>query len=198
MLLPKSFEILSKNLEILPGVGERTAERYVYAIEKKDNDEIVNLADALVKFKQTIKRCSICNCLSDEDTCPVCTDDSRNNGLLCVVEDSKTAFSIDRTNRFDGKYFVLSGLISPIDGINPDDINLDHLIRRVDSNVKEIILALNPSIEGEVTSLYIQKKLEGKGVKVSRLSYGIPIGCDIEYLDPMMISKALDDRKIVS
>jgi recombination protein RecR len=198
MLLPKSFEILSKNLEILPGVGERTAERYVYYIEKKDNDEIVNLANALIKFKQTIKRCSVCNCLSDEETCPVCLDDSRNNGLLCVVEDSKTAFSIDRTNRFDGKYFVLSGLISPIDGVNPDDINLDQLIARVDSNINEIILALNPSIEGEVTSLYIQKRLEGKKVKVSRLSYGIPIGCDIEYLDPMMISKALDDRKIVS
>lgn len=197
MLLPKSFDNLAKNLEILPGVGERTAERYVYSIEKKDKEEIINLAESLLKFKQTIKRCTICNCLSDEDVCTACLDNTRCSDILCVVEDSKTVFSIDRTNKFHGKYFVLTGLISPIDGVNPEDINLDQLILRIDSNVKEIILALNPSIEGEVTSLYIQKKLEGKNVKVSRLSYGIPVGCDIEYLDPMMISKALEDRKTV-
>lgn len=198
MLLPKSFEVLTRNLEILPGVGEKTAERYVYAIEKKDIDEIEMLAGALMDFKKNIKRCSVCNCLSDDDICSVCSDESRNGEIVCVVEDSRTAFSIDRTNKYNGKFFVLSGLISPIDGMNPEDINLSQLITRINTNTKEVILALNPSIEGEVTSLYIQKKLEGKNVKVSRLSYGIPVGGDIEYLDPIMISKALDDRKIVS
>lgn len=195
MLVPKSFEILTKNFEILPGVGEKTAERYVYSIEKKEIEEIENLASALLDFKKTIKRCTECNCLSDEDICPVCSDDSRDASVICVVEDSRTAFSIDRTNKFRGKFFVLNGLISPIDGVNPEDINLYQLITRVSDKTNEVIIALNPSIEGEVTSLYIQKKLEGKKVKVSRLSYGIPVGSDIEYLDPMMISKALDDRK---
>lgn len=197
-MLPKSFETLTRNLEILPGVGEKTAERFVYAIEKKDADEIEKLVEALTDFKKSIRRCSVCNCLSDDDVCSVCSDSSRSDEFVCVVEDSRTAFSIDRTNKYNGKFFVLSGLISPIDGVNPEDINLGQLIARIDKNTKEVILALNPSIEGEVTSLYIQKKLEGKNIKVSRLSYGIPVGCDIEYLDPVMISKALDDRKIVS
>ena len=136
--------------------------------------------------------------MSDDEICPVCADKSRDVSTICVVEDSKSAFSIDRTNKFKGRFFVLNGLISPMDGINPDDINIGLLIKQIDDNTKEVILALNPSIEGEVTSLYIQKKLESKNVKVSRLSYGIPMGSDMEYLDPLMISKALDDRKTMS
>jgi len=198
MLIPKSFEMLTKCFEILPGVGEKTAERYVYSIEKRDIDEIENLAEALLYFKNNIKRCSLCNCMSDDEICPVCADKSRDVSTICVVEDSKSAFSIDRTNKFKGRFFVLNGLISPMDGINPDDINIGLLIKQINDNTKEVILALNPSIEGEVTSLYIQKKLESKNVKVSRLSYGIPMGSDMEYLDPLMISKALDDRKTMS
>ena len=198
MLIPKSFEMLTKCFEILPGVGEKTAERYVYSIEKRDIDEIENLAEALLYFKNNIKRCSLCNCMSDDEICPVCADKSRDVSTICVVEDSKSAFSIDRTKKFKGRFFVLNGLISPMDGINPDDINIGLLIKQINNNTKEVILALNPSIEGEVTSLYIQKKLESKNVKVSRLSYGIPMGSDMEYLDPLMISKALDDRKTMS
>ncbi len=198
MNIPKSFDLLVKNFEILPGVGEKTAERYVYSIEGREDEEIENLAQALMNFKKNIKRCSICNCLSDEEICPVCEDKTRNNGLLCVVEDSKTAFSIEKTNKYRGRFFVLSGLISPIDGINPENLNIGKLIECVRAGMNEVIIALNPSIEGEVTSLYIQKKLEKEKVKVSRLSYGIPVGSDIEYLDPIMISKALDDRKVVS
>lgn len=197
MLLPKSFDILTKNFEILPGVGEKTAERFVFAVEKKDEEEINNLANALINFKRNIKRCSVCNCLSDYDVCPVCNDDTRSDEIICVVEDSKTAFSIEKTNKFLGKYFILNGLISPVDGINPENINVHQLLSRINEKTKEIIIALNPSIEGEITSLYLQKKLENKNIKVSRLSYGIPVGSDIEYLDPIMISKALEDRKTV-
>ena len=199
MPLPKSFSNLVENLTILPGVGEKTAERYVYSLYERDIDEITNLSNALVEFKKNIKNCNICGCLSDYETCEICSDKERDNTTICVVEDSKSVFFIEKTGKYKGYYHVLNGLISPIEGINPEDLNISKLINdRINSDVKEVIIALNPSIEGEVTSMYIQKLLEKKDVKVSRLSYGIPMGSDIEYLDPIMISKALDDRKIVS
>ncbi len=197
MLVPKSFEHLVKFFQILPGVGERTAERFAYAIEKKDLEEITGFADSLIDFKKNIRYCSICNCLSDSDICPICSDENRNNGIICIVEDSKTAFSIDKTNKYNGRFYILNGLISPSDGVNPEDLYLDKLLDTI-SGYKEVILALNPSIEGEITSLYIQKKLSSTNVKISRLSYGVPMGSEIEYLDPLMISKALDDRKFLS
>lgn len=197
MLIPKSFEHLVKFFQILPGVGERTAERFAYAIEKKDLEEITGFADSLIDFKKNIRYCSICNCLSDSDICPICSDENRNNGIICIVEDSKTAFSIDKTNKYNGRFYILNGLISPSDGVNPEDLYLDKLLDTI-SGYREVILALNPSIEGEITSLYIQKKLSSTNVKISRLSYGVPMGSEIEYLDPLMISKALDDRKFLS
>ena len=190
---------LVENLTILPGVGEKTAERYVYSLYERDIDEITNLSNALLEFKKNIKNCNICGCLSDYDTCEICSDGDRDVSTICVVEDSKSVFFIEKTGKFKGYYHVLNGLISPIEGINPEDLNISKLINdRINDSVKEIIIALNPSIEGEVTSMYLQKLLEKKNVKVSRLSYGIPMGSDIEYLDPIMISKALDDRKTVS
>ena len=199
MPLPKSFSNLVSNLSILPGVGEKTAERYVYALYEKEDSEIENLSNALLEFKKNIKNCSICGCLSDFDECEICSDKSRDKSTICVVEDSKSVFFIEKTGKYKGFYHVLNGLISPIEGINPEDLNISDLLnKRINKDVKEIIIALNPSIEGEVTSMYIQKLLEKYDVKVSRLSYGIPMGSDIEYLDPIMISKALDDRKIIS
>lgn len=198
MALPKSFSELVSNLTLLPGVGEKTAERYVYALCDKEFDEVENLANALVNFKKNIRNCKICGCLSDTDECDICSNESKSNDTICVVEDSKSVFFIEKTGKYNGKYHVINGLISPIEGINPEDLNIESLINRIDSSVKEIIIALNPSIEGEVTSLYIQKILEKYDVKVSRLSYGIPMGGDIEYLDPIMISKAWDDRKVIS
>lgn len=199
MPLPKSFSNLVSNLSILPGVGEKTAERYVYALYEKEDSEIENLSNALLEFKKNIKNCSICGCLSDFDECEICSDKGRDKSTICVVEDSKSVFFIEKTGKYKGFYHVLNGLISPIEGINPEDLNISDLLnKRINKDVKEIIIALNPSIEGEVTSMYIQKLLEKYDVKVSRLSYGIPMGSDIEYLDPIMISKALDDRKIIS
>ena len=199
MILPKSFERLVNTLTILPGVGEKTAERFVYSIYEKDIEEIENLANALIDFKKNIKVCEICGCLSDTEICNICDNKKRDNSTICVVEDSKNVFFIEKTGKYDGLYHVLNGLISPIDGKDPDDLNIMSLIdKRINSNIKEIIIALNPSIEGEVTSLYIQKLLEKYNIKVSRLSYGIPMGTDIEYLDPVMITKALEDRKVIS
>lgn len=199
MILPKSFEQLVNTLTILPGVGEKTAERFVYSIYEKDIEEIENLANALIDFKKNIKVCEICGCLSDTEICNICDNKKRDNSTICVVEDSKNVFFIEKTGKYDGLYHVLNGLISPIDGKDPDDLNIMSLIdKRINSNIKEIIIALNPSIEGEVTSLYIQKLLEKNNIKVSRLSYGIPMGTDIEYLDPVMITKAWEDRKVIS
>lgn len=199
MSLPRSFTDLVNNLTILPGVGEKTAERYVYALYEKDDQEIENLSAALINFKKTIKNCSVCGCLSDTEICDICSDKSRDKSTLCIVEDSKNVFFIEKTKKYNGFYHVLNGLISPIEGINPEDLNISSLVNdRINEDVKEVIIALNPSIEGEVTSMYIQKILEKKNVKVSRLSYGIPMGSDIEYLDPIMVSKAWDDRKVIS
>ena len=199
MPLPKSFTNLVSNLTILPGVGEKTAERYVYSLYEKELDEIENLSQSLLDFKKNIRTCKNCGCLSDYDECEICTETGRDKSTICVVEDSKSVFFIEKTGKYRGYYHVLNGLISPIEGINPEDLNIEKLLKeRINDDVKEIIIALNPSIEGEVTSMYLQKLLDKYDVKVSRLSYGIPMGSDIEYLDPIMISKALDDRKIIS
>lgn len=199
MALPRSFQNLVENLTILPGVGEKTAERYVYALYEKEDDDVEALAKALTNFKKNIKTCAICGCLSDETKCEVCMDNSRDKSTICVVEDSKSVFMFEKTHKFNGVYHVLGGLISPIDEVNPDDINIVSLVNnRITEDVKEVIIALNPSVEGEMTSLYIQKLLETKNVKVSRLSYGIPMGADIEYLDPLTIIRAIDDRKFLS
>ncbi len=199
MALPRSFQNLVNNLTILPGVGEKTAERYVYSLYEKDDDDVEALAKSLVDFKKNIKTCDICGCLSDENLCDFCSDKTRDKSTICIVEDSKNVFFIEKTGKYKGYYHVLNGLISPIDGKNPEDLNLSELVNnRITDEVKEIIIALNPSIEGEITSQYIQRILEKYNVKVSRLSYGLPMGTDIEYLDPVMISKAWDDRKVIS
>ncbi|MGM9874493.1 MAG: recombination mediator RecR [Bacilli bacterium] len=199
MALPRIFTDLVNNLTLFPGVGEKTAERYVYSLCDKEPEEVENLANALIDFKKNIRYCEICGCLTDTDECDICSNTNRDRSTICIVEDSKNVFFIEKTKKYNGLYHVLNGVISPIEGKNPEDLNLYSLLNnRITKDIKEIIIALNPSIEGEVTSLYIQKVLEKYDVKVSRLSYGIPMGSDIEYLDPIMISKAWDDRKVIS
>ena len=199
MALPRVFTDLVNNLTLFPGVGEKTAERYVYSLCDKEPEEVENLANALIDFKKNIRYCEVCGCLTDTDLCDICSDKNRDKSTICVVEDSKNVFFIEKTKKYNGLYHVLNGVISPLEGKNPEDLNLYSLLNnRITKDVKEVIIALNPSIEGEVTSLYIQKVLEKYNVKVSRLSYGIPMGSDIEYLDPIMISKAWDDRKVIS
>ena len=198
MQYPKVFENLIEDFKKLPGVGEKTAERYAFIINSLSNEAIENFSTDLLEFKKNIKHCKKCGILTDKDVCDICSSRARNDSIICVVEDSKNAYIFERSGNFNGKYHILNGLINPIEDINPEDINIFSLINdRINENVKEVILALSPSIEGETTSLYIQKLLEKKNIKVSRLSYGIPLGSDIEYLDPIMISKALEDRKYI-
>lgn len=199
MVYPKDFSDLIESFKLLPGVGDKSAERFVYCVDEMSDEEVENFSENLKKFKKNIRRCEICGHYSSNNICDVCADKTRDLSTICVVEDSKSVFKFETSGNYKGLYHVLGGLISPIDDINPDDLNINNLIsKRLNDNVKEIIIALTPSIEGETTSLYLQKLLENKNVKVSRLSYGLPIGSDIEYLDPITLIKAIDDRKFIS
>lgn len=199
MIYPKSFDNLVESFKLLPGIGDKSAERFVFSINEVDKEDIEKFAKNLIEFKNKIRLCKVCGHLCDEEICHICSDSSRDRSIICVVEDAKSVFTFEKAGNYKGLYHVLGGLISPIDNINPEDINISSLLNnRITNELKEVIIAINPSIEGETTSLYLQKLLENKNIKVSRLSYGIPMGSDIEYLDPLMIIKALDDRKYIS
>ena len=179
----------------LPGIGEKTAERLALSVLEIDEDTINLFSNSLKDAKTKIRRCEKCNNLSENELCEICKDKNRNKELLCVVEEPKNVILFEKLNIFDGYYHVLDGLISPIDGINPEDINLLSLIDRVKKDkVKEIILALKPSVEGETTSLYISKILEGSNVKISKIAHGIPIGAEIDYVDSLTLEMALENR----
>lgn len=202
MIYPNSLEKLIIYLKKLPGIGEKSAERMALSILDMENEDVENLSDALKKCKENLKKCSVCGSLSDEDKCEVCkaTDNnSRNKNLICVLEDSKSVFAFEKAGKYDGTYHVLGGLISLSDGIGPDDINISQLIKRIEElDNPEVIIALKSTIEGETTTLYIKKMLENKNVKISRLSYGIPMGVEIDYLDELTLLNALKDRKDIS
>lgn len=184
----------------LPGIGEKSAERYALSIVELSDEDIDNFVNNIKKCKEKLRRCSICGHLTDKEICSICSDGGRQENLICVVEDYKSVFMFEKSGSFNGRYHVLNGLISPMEGIYPEDINISPLLERLDGHEKnaEIILALKPSIEGETTTLYIKKIFEKKKIKVSRLSYGIPMGVDIDYLDSITLDRALLDRKEIS
>ena len=164
-----------------------------------DNSIIELFSTSLTDVKTKIKRCNICNHLSENDVCEICKNKDRNNKVICVVEEPKNVILFEKLNIFDGYYHVLDGLISPIDGINPEDINIENLINRVKENkIEELILALKPSIEGETTSLYISKLLEKENVKITKIAYGIPMGADMDYVDSLTLELALENRMNIS
>ena len=199
MNYPSSLKNLIDCFKKLPGVGEKTAERFSLSVLGFDEKLIENFSDSIKDVKYKIKRCSICNNLTESDVCDICRDDTRDSSVICVVEEAKNSILFEKMGAYKGKYHILNGLISPLDGIGPEDINIDKLIERIDSEgVSEVILALKPSIEGETTSLYISKVLSGKGVKVTKIAHGIPMGADIEYIDMLTLEMALSDRKEIS
>ena len=199
MNYPKSIRSLIDCFKKLPGIGEKTAERLALSVLDFDESVIELFSSSIKDVKYKVKKCSICNNLTEEEICDICKDDTRDSSVLCVVEEAKNSILFEKMGSFRGKYHVLDGLISPLDGIGPDDINLDKLVDRVLSEgVKEVILALKPSIEGETTSLYISKVLSGKGVRVTKIAHGIPMGADMEYIDMLTLEMALSDRKEIS
>lgn len=196
MNYPKSIRNLIECFKKLPGVGEKTAERMALSVLSFDDDIIGLFSNSIKDVKHKIKKCSICNSYTEEDICDICNDSNRDSSVLCVVEEAKNSILFEKMGSFKGKYHVLNGLISPLDGIGPDDINISSLIKRVsDDNIKEIILALKPSVEGETTCLYISKMLSNKNVKVSKIAHGIPMGADIDYIDMLTLELAIEDRK---
>lgn len=199
MKYPKSLSNLIESFKKLPGIGEKTAERLALSILDMDESIVDLFSDSLKATKNNIRRCTKCNNLSEDDLCEVCKDENRNTQILCVVEAPKDVILFEKLHIFDGYYHVLDGLISPIDGKNPEDINIEQLINRIkNDSIKEIILALKPSIEGETTSLYITKILENKDVIISRIAHGIPHGAEMDYLDSLTLEMALENRMIVS
>jgi len=199
MFYPESLTELIESFKKIPGIGEKSAERYALALSELDNDEKEDFINSIADVKNNLKKCRICGNLSDGDECKICSDDSRDSNLICVVEDYKSVIMFEKSGTFKGKYHILNGLISPIDGIYPEDINISSLIERIkEPEQTEVIMAIKPSVEGEATSLYIKKILESKKVKVSRLSYGIPVGVDIDYLDSITLDRALLDRKEIT
>ena len=198
-MYPGSIRNLIECLKDLPGIGEKSAERLAYAIVGFDKDKLDNFANSLISIRNNIRRCKICNCITDMDKCYICNDDNRNNETIFVVEKSKDIILFEKMGTYNGKYHVLDGLISPMDGINPEDINLSNLVKRVcDDNINEVIVVLKPSIEGETTMQYIKKILSKYNVKVSKIPIGIPMGTDIEYIDTMTLEMAFEDRKDVA
>lgn len=197
-MYPSSLEQLIDSFKYLPGIGEKTAERLAFAIMEMDEERVSQFSNSLMIVKENIHRCPVCNGLTDSDKCSICSDDMRDNTILCVVEDPKSVFLFEKLGLYKGKYHVLKGLISPLDGINPDDIELEKLIERVKKeSFKEIILAFKPSIEGETTSLYIKRILGDMNLSITKIASGIPMGADMEYIDAMTLERALMDRKNV-
>lgn len=199
-MYPEVLNDTINSFKKFPGIGEKSAERYSLSVLELTDEDVENLVNSIKKAKKSLHKCKKCGHLTDKEECSICTNSTRKDNLICVVEDYKSVFMFEKSGSFDGKYHVLNGLISPIDGIYPEDINVSSLIDRIedDDSDAEVILALKPSIEGETTTLYIKKIFEKKNVKVSRLSYGIPMGVEIDYLDSITLDRALLDRKEIS
>lgn len=199
MNYPKTIKDLIECFKKLPGIGEKTAERLALSTLEIDNEVLDLFSESLKNVKTKIKRCNKCNNLSEDELCEICKMKDRDLKTICVVEDVKNVMIFEKVGTYKGLYHVLDGLISPLDGINPNDINISSLIERIkNENIHEIILALKPSIEGETTSLYISKLLEQENVKITKLAHGIPIGVDMEYIDTLTLEMALEDRTSVS
>ena len=191
---PQRFEDLISVLEKLPGVGNKTAQRYAFTLLEKNEEEIQRAIEALEGLKE-IRKCRICGFLSDEDECPFCKDDTRNKATIMVVAYPQDAAAIEKTGSYKGSYHVLGGLISSSKGIYPEDIGIDKLLNRIDDSIKEVIVATSPTMDGEMTALYLDKFLKDKNVLVTRLAHGLPMGASLDYADDLTLIKALDNRR---
>ena len=194
----ESLQILAEQFSKLQGVGRKSAMRMAFSVIELEEDSAMEFANAIIQAKQKIHQCPVCGNLTDKDECYVCSDLSRDTGVSCVVEDVKALMSIEKVREYRGVYHVLHGAISPVNGVTPDKIRVRELIERVGQNdVKEVIIATNPTQDGEVTAMYISKYLKPLGVKVTRLAYGIPVGSDLEYADEVTLGRALEGRQDV-
>jgi len=193
-----AIDDLIAELARLPGIGRKTAQRLTFHLLQQTSDQVTRLAATLVAVAERVRACEECGNLTEEQPCAICRDPRRDPGVLCVVEEASTLAVVDRSTDFRGRYHVLGGRLSPLEGIGPESLRIDRLLRRVEEgDVREVILATNPSMEGEVTATYIQQLLAGRGVRVTRLARGLPMGGDLEYVDGVTLAHALTARQEV-
>ena len=199
MIYPKSIAALIEHFQKFPSVGPKSAQRMAFYLLRMPLTEVEKFAKSMIEAKQNTKTCEICFNMSSTSPCEICSSPQRDKSIICVVAETKDLIAIENTNEYKGKYHVLQGLISPIDGIGAEDIRLKELLHRIANNdIKEIIIALNPSVEGEATSLYLTKLIKPFNIKITRIAFGIPIGSDIEYADEITLAKAIECRREIS
>lgn len=194
MLTSQALEKAAEELSKLPSIGRKTAARIAMYLAKAPVEDINALSDAIIQLKEKLKFCSVCCNITEQDPCVICTSEKRNKQSICIVEEPGDVFAIERTNEFRGVYHVLHGIISPLDGIGPDDIKVKELLGRLKDDIDEIILAVNPSVEGEYTITYLTKLIKPLNIKISRIARGIPVGTDLEFADEITIAKAFEGR----
>lgn len=194
-MYPETIEKLIECFKLLPSVGQKTAERYALAILELPKEKIDELIESLENVEDKIKKCPVCGNLTDKDECTICSDKTRDSSTICVVQQPKDIIAMERVKSYKGLYHVLYGAISPMKGVMPEDLNIDSLLSRIDENVKEIIIATNPTMEGDTTALYLSKLLKNyPNVVVSRLANGLPIGANLDYADELTLTRAFDGR----
>lgn len=180
----------------LPGVGQKTAARYAFAVLDMTEEQAESFACAIVNAKKNVKECTVCGNLTDQALCSICADEKRNREVVCVVEDAKTLMAMEKVKEYNGTYHVLGGAISPMNGVTPADLRIKELLTRIGSGeIKELIIATNPNIDGETTAMYLSRLIAPLGVRVTRLAYGVPVGADLEYADEVTLLRALDGRR---
>lgn len=193
--LPEPITALTAALGSLPGIGPRSAERLALYLAQADLPSVRQLADALVRAREQIRACSICGALTEREPCAICSDARRDDASICLVERPVDIFTLEKAGVFHGKYHVLGGKISPLNGVEPEDLRIAALESRMGAGVKEIILALSTDVEGDATTFYLAKRLAGKGAKISRLAYGLPAGSGLEFADEITLTRALEGRR---
>ena len=191
----KYLDALIREFSRLPGIGPKSASRLAFHVLKISNEQVMNLSRAIVALKENITSCKLCGGISDSDLCFICSDGGRDNSVLCIVEEQRDVFAIEKTGEFKGLYHVISGVISPLDGIGPEDLRISSLIDRCKGGiVREVIIATNPTVEGDATSLYLLKELKPFGIRVMRIAHGLPMGANLEFADSATIAQSIKGR----
>jgi len=193
----ESLEILIEELSQLPGIGRKTAQRLALYLLKQPREEVVKLAKALVQLKDKVKYCSSCYNITEVDPCAICSSPKRDRSIICVVEEPNDVIALEKTNEYKGLYHVLGGALSPLEGVGPEELKIKELLPRLAEGVQEVILAMNPNVEGEATTIYLSKLIKPLGIKVTRIARGLPVGGDLEYADEATLTRALEGRIVV-
>jgi len=193
----EALQQLIEEFSQLPGIGRKSAQRLALYLLKQPREDVVKMARTLVNMKDRIRYCSVCWNITEDDPCAICASPKRDRGMICVVEEPNDVIAVEKTNEFKGLYHVLGGALSPLDGVGPEDLKVKELLERVTGTISEVILALNPNVEGEATTIYLTKLLKPLGVRVTRIARGLPVGGDLEFADEATLSRALEGRVVL-